>query len=170
MAMTYQWKPNSRFPIGAQIAAERLREIQKAAGGITPRAVVDDARSDNSPLHKCFEWNDEKAADAHRLQQARQLIGALVVAKIEDAPMLRETRAFVNVTTDEQKYVPIEVAMTVPDLRAEVIGRAKAEIQRWRDRYASYAEFGKVTQAIDDLFAEEQSATAPGTARRRGAG
>jgi hypothetical protein len=164
--MIYQWKSGSRYSIGAQIAAERLKEIGERAGGITPRNVVDDARSDNSPLHKCFEWNDAKAADEYRLEQARGLIGSLVVVKVNDAPVLRETRAFLHVSVDTPQYVPTEVALSTPDMRAEILQRAKEEIIRWKDRYSAYAEFGKVVEVIDTLFSEEQSEKRPARVRR----
>jgi len=109
--MIYQWKADARFSIGANIAAERLSKIRKQNGGITPRAVVDDAVDPKSPLHPCFEWSDDKAADAHRLWQARKLIGSIVVAEMNDEPLGREVRAFIHVTVDSPRYEPVEVAM-----------------------------------------------------------
>lgn len=155
MGMTYQWKPDSRYPIGAQIAAERLAEIKSDRGSLTPRYVVDDAASNNSPLHRCFEWDDDKAADNYRLDQARKLIGSIVVAKIDDTPVKKETRAFVHSTVYGNQYVPIEVAMSRPDMRAETLGRAKQEIALWRSRYAAYQEFANLHAEIDSLLVTE---------------
>lgn len=165
MAMAYQWKPGTRYSVGAQIAAERLKEIGARAGGITPRAVVDDARSNNSPLHKCFEWDDGKAADEYRLGQARSLIGALVVVRVDDAPVLKETRAFLHVSVESPQYVPTEVALSVPDMRAEILARAQAEIIRWKANYSAYAEFAKVVSAIDEVLGERPEKR-PGKAGR----
>lgn len=153
MGMVYEWKTDSRFPIGAQIAAERLQHIKRKSGEITPRNVVDDARSHNSPLHRCFEWNNEKAADNYRLSQARKLIGAIVVAQVDDAPVKRETRAFVNLQSSGAGYEPIEVAMSNADMRAEVLAKAKQEIALWRARYSAYDEFSKLHSAIGELLA-----------------
>lgn len=147
--MIYQWRADSRFPIGATIAAERLGQIKKQNGEITPRAVVDDAASPKSPLHPCFEWDDDKAADAHRLWQARKLIGSIVVAEINDEPVKRETRAFVHVTADSPRYEPIQVAMRSELMREEIINRAWQEIKAWRARYAAYQEFAEIVDAID---------------------
>jgi len=166
MTMVYQWKAGSRYSVGAQVAAERLHQIGASAGGITPRAVVDDARSDNSPLHKCFEWDNAKAADEHRLLQARSMIGSLVVVKVNDAPVLRETRAFLHVSVESPQYVPTEVALSTPDMRAEILARATDEIIRWKDRYSAYSEFGKVVEVIDTLFSEEQPEKRPARVRR----
>lgn len=152
MSMIYEWKADSRFPIGAQIAAERLKKIKAQSGELTPRAVVDDASSPRSPLHPCFEWNDEKAADNYRLSQARKLIGSIVVAEIDDMPINLETRAFVHVTVDSgARYEAIEVAMADSSMRNEVIEKAKREIKLWRARYAAYEEFADLVNRIDAL-------------------
>lgn len=158
MSMTYQWKSNSRFPIGAQIAAERLSMIRDNMGVITPRHVVDDATSDNSPLHKCFEWDDTKAADNYRLGQARGLIGALIVAQVDDAPVKKETRAFVHIENSGARYEPIQVAMAHGDMRAEVLSRAQHEIKMWRARYSALSEFAEIHSKIDELLAVDKAA------------
>lgn len=149
MAMIYQWRADSRFPVGATIAAERLSKIKKDVGEITPRAVVDDASSPKSPLHPCFEWDDDKAADAHRLWQARKLIGSIVVAEVNDEPLKRETRAFVHVAAESPRYEPIQVAMRNQEMRDEIIDRAWREIKMWRARYAAYQEFAEIVDTID---------------------
>jgi hypothetical protein len=149
--MIYQWRPDSRFPVGAQIAAERLHTIRVANGELTPRGVVDDAANPRSPLHPCFEWDDERAADSHRLWQARKLMGSIVVAEYADAPLVNETRAFVHVTLEDPQYVPIEVAMTNVDMREEILDRARKEIRVWRQRYAAYEEFASLVNAIDEV-------------------
>lgn len=61
--------------------AARLAEIAKEHGGrLTPAAVVADARSQNSVLHDCFEWDDTKAASQWRIEQARALISSITVS------------------------------------------------------------------------------------------
>ena len=46
--------------------------------------VVDDARDPESPLHKHFEWDDEIAASAYRIDKARAIIRSVkVVVKNE---------------------------------------------------------------------------------------
>ena len=54
---------------------ERLERIRMRAKGIlTPAAVVADARSESSPLHSQFTWDDSEAARLRRLDEARMLI------------------------------------------------------------------------------------------------
>lgn len=59
---------------------ERLQRLAELGGGVlTPDAVVNDAKSAKSPLHRYFEWDDKKAADRYRLEQARELIRSVKV-------------------------------------------------------------------------------------------
>jgi len=54
---------------------KRLARISGLNGGrLTPDAIVDDAKSHDSPLHEHFEWDDSVAAGKFRIDQARGLI------------------------------------------------------------------------------------------------
>ena len=90
--------------------------------------------SDNSPLHRCFEWDNDRAADSYRIDQARKLIGSIVVAQIDDRPVNKEARAFVHIESGSHRYEPIQVAMASVDMRAEVLAKAQQEIKMWRAR------------------------------------
>ncbi len=153
MGMIYKWRSDSRFPIGAQIAAERLNGIKAVHGELTPQVVVEDASNVGSPLHRCFEWNDDKAAHQFRLSQARKLIGSIVVAQIEDRPLGEEVRAFVHLTAEASRYEAVEVVMRNVDMRGEVLDRARREIALWRARYAAYDEFAMLIAEIDRVTA-----------------
>jgi len=54
--------------------AQELKKLEDKAGALTPEQVVAAAEDTKSPLHKYFEWDDNKAAHAHRIGQARELI------------------------------------------------------------------------------------------------
>lgn len=152
MGMVYQWRKDSRFSVDAQVAGDRLQLIREELGEITPRAVVDDARGDNSPLHSCFDWDDATAAEAHRVHTARQLIGSLMVVSVDSKPVHRETRAFVHIAADASpRYEPIEVVIRDPDMREEMLRQGRIEIKRWRERYSAYQEFAALFPLVDAL-------------------
>ena len=46
----------------------------------TPANIVKKAKSQKSAMHKCFTWEEGKAAEQWRLQEARQMVNHLVVA------------------------------------------------------------------------------------------
>ena len=57
-----------------------LRALEDAQGRLTPDAVVNAARDSENPLHPHFEWDDTKAAEAHRRNQARTLIKTVTLS------------------------------------------------------------------------------------------
>src|SRR3954451_3006050 len=44
-----------------------------AAGKSKPRDIVEAARPEASPLHRYFEWNDQRAAEGFRQMQAGRM-------------------------------------------------------------------------------------------------
>jgi hypothetical protein len=152
MAMVYQWKKGSHAPkIEAQIAGEELERIRVRNNGRLENAdVVTEARTKTSPLHSAFEWNDRKAAEAHRLTQAGELIRSIDVVMEKASGDTTPIRAFVSVKRDEDRsYTSVQHALSDEELRAQVVAQAWAELEAWRKRYAELVEFAKVFALIE---------------------
>lgn len=78
-----------------ETAADVLRDVAQANGGeLRPGDVVDAARDEESPIHAWFEWDDSTAAEAYRVDQARDLIKSVRVIR-DDRP---EEPVFVHVS------------------------------------------------------------------------
>lgn len=60
--------------------------IEQRDGALSPRAVVDEARSESSPLHPYFEWDDHRAAQSYRIGQAKTLTRSVVMVEKIAAP------------------------------------------------------------------------------------
>lgn len=56
----------------------------EVSGRLTPEAVVEDAKREDSPLHGFFKWDLEAAAELHWLDRARQLIRAVKVVIVRN--------------------------------------------------------------------------------------
>ena len=56
---------------------ELIRQAHPA-GALDPADVVAFARSENTVLHSRFEWDDSKAGELYRLEQARKIIRVVV--------------------------------------------------------------------------------------------
>lgn len=144
--------------VSAQTAGKELEKIEARNGEITPIAVVEAARPEDSVLHKCFEWNDEKAAEQYRLSQARNLIRCIVVKPESNSKTKKPIRMFVNQnpTDDGQirqgSYINYRSAFENPDSRAVVLANAKHELQVFRSKYAQLSELSKVFSAIDETL------------------
>lgn len=153
--MIYRWREAAHIRgVEAQAAGEHLERLRKKNHGLTARVVVSDARDKKSVLHPAFEWNDRKAAEAFRLGQARHLIASVVVVR-DDKTAAEPIRAFVVVENDgEQTYTSINVALTDPTMRAQVLARARTELEQWRTRYQELEEFAAVFSVIDKTVSE----------------
>ena len=146
----YGKKPHVNIKVRAQVAGERLELIRvKHAGRLTAEMVVLDAKPKQSPLHDAFQWDDTKAAAAHRLWQASYLIRSITVI-VEKSPTNRPVRAFVHFErpSGESHYKSVVEVMSSADLRAEMLNRALKEAEEWQQRYKDLDELAGVFAAI----------------------
>jgi len=130
-------------------------------GYVLPEDVLARAEDPDNPLHHHFEWDDEAAAQQHRLKQARNLIQSIEIRPVveEGADENGNVRAFISirqeVINDEGEevernvYVPTERAMKDEDTRALVLERILFEMDTFRRKYDNYTEFAAVFAAID---------------------
>ena len=115
---------------------------------ISAKEIVEKAKDPNSELHKCFEWDDKKAAEKWRLQQARVLICNLVfeIPDEEDTPV----RAF-YITTEKEDYKPTKLILQQPDEYKILLNNAKAELQTFKRKYKILQELAEIFEKIDEL-------------------
>lgn len=155
MGMVYQWKDGAHVSIDAQAAGEEMERIRvRQNGRLDQESVVEAARKPKSPLHPHFEWDDSKAANAFRLEQASYLIRSIAVTV--EKPNGNETpvRAFVSVKREEDRsYTSIQHALSDEELRAQVVAQAWAELEAWRKRYAELQEFAALFATIEQARA-----------------
>ena len=161
----FEFAQGARFQAGAEKAdpnavGQHLEIIrQQCKGEITPEDVVNDARSDNSPLHSFFNWDDSSAAQQFRLGQARGLIRAVVAVYVrEDGPAVRQ-KYLVHIPEGETSHYRESVhAMSQPRTRQLVLERAWAELVQWRKKYADLNEFAALIPTIEQIGEELQKA------------
>lgn len=153
----YEWAEGTRVK-GADdadpnIVGKHLDLLRKHSHGeLTPEDVVKDARRNNSPLHRFFEWNDTKAAEQHRLAQARGLIRAVVAIYVAPDKPARKMRAFVHINEPgAQHYRATDHAMSQTRTREIVVRQAWREFQAWRRRYEEIDEFARLFEEADKL-------------------
>ena len=121
-----------------QQIGEALEEIRLGNGGqLHPGAVVESARDAKSPLHSHFEWDDRKAAELHRMDQARALIRSIRVIDDED----RVRPAFLSIRADDGVgYRRFADVVSSPDLRQRLLEQAQRDLDAWTQRYRELRE------------------------------
>jgi hypothetical protein len=143
--MIFEWKEGSSFNADANKIGFELKEI---GDKISPDDVVEKAKNEKSELNKCFEWDNNVAAESYRRDQARKLLRSIVIVKqnenddeIPERQNVNFTiRAYENVTcgNDGRKYVETEKILQNQDWREELfmeilkeIGSLKRKIQKY---------------------------------------
>jgi len=151
--MVYQWAAGTRSRIDAQVAGDCLESLrQRLSGEIRPADVVNEARSNRSPIHDGFEWDDARAAQANRIDQAKYMLRHINV-EIQPTDDQDPTfiRAFCSVEPAEPRYVSITDALKDPISRQELVAKALAEAFSWRRRYQQLDELARVFRALDEV-------------------
>lgn len=116
---------------------------------ITPSNVVDYARNENTELHKCFEWDNDIAAEKYRFEQAKLVIRSIVV-RSDDEEDDTQIRAL-QITTTANVYEPTRVFLQKPDEYKALLKRAKQELQAFKKRYQILSEMEAIFNEIDKL-------------------
>ena len=150
-------------PEQREAVKKRLIEIEEANGGrLTPDAVVRDAKRKDSPLHSCFEWDVKKAAAAHWIEQARDLITSIrIVVKTDHTNVsavyyVRDPAA----KSGEQGYVSVTKVRTDADMAREVLvaefGRVADMLRRARELAAALEAQSEVEALLQGVVGLRQ--------------
>ena len=142
----YRWVTGSHIRGSAQAAGEECAKLEMR-GELTPKALVDESRPEDAPLHDMFNWNDEEAAELYRQTQAQYIIRSIEVVAVGDS---KPVKAFVSVQTvgKSRIYQNTEVALSIPDTRDQVLQAALAELRAFERKYGRLEELADVITAI----------------------
>ena len=125
----FAFRDGYRTPKGlkADDAAKALEDVRGACGVLTAENVVNAARAKDNPLHKAFEWNDGKAAEQYRLQQANSLIRCVVIIEEKQEPFRYFTLAAPG-EGEKATYLPTTMLVQKPDLLQDGLARLRREL------------------------------------------
>lgn len=137
------------FKADAQKVAD---EISSIGLSVKPEEIVDKARDENTELHKCFEWDDTKAAEKYRVYQARQIVCHLIIREVNDEPQKREVRFFYK-TDNQEGYKPVSYIMRNEDEYHKLLDRALTELKAFQRKYSTLKELDGLFEAINELTA-----------------
>lgn len=137
--------------IGSALA--KIAEQQK--GRLTPPAVVEAARDARHPLHKYFEWDNEIAAEAYRLDQARVLIRSVRIVGDDDA---EPAPAFLSVADKGgTSYRTFAEVMDSADLQNTVLAAAERDLAAFEKRYRQLADICEVIRDAREKIAARRA-------------
>ena len=114
---------------------EEFEQIKKTHGGkFGPRDVVEYARSNkNTELHSRFEWDDKKAGEAYRIEQARGIIQSLKITIVERETEIVSIREYSSLTTDRDgdgSYRSTVQILSDEEMKAQLLDDIQMELVR----------------------------------------
>jgi hypothetical protein len=124
--------------------------------GLSAESILEEAKHKTNVLHDLFCWDNTKAANLWRMQQARVFINEIKI--IIDS---KEYYAFENVkiavtsdgTTSIREYKSREEIITNEELRKQIIESAYSQLVYWKNKYENYKfpEFENVISEINSI-------------------
>lgn len=160
----YAWKRGA-IPVKPATAAQELHRIAERDGDVSPAAVVKAATPKGAPLHPAFEWDNKKAAELYREDQARYLMRQLVVVYRDAGGEQQQTRAMVRLTVHElvededepagpMRYLPIQRVLADEGMTRDYIAQAREELRAFQSKYRDVQALASTVAAIDPLVAQ----------------
>ena len=127
----YYARPGATFKQGqAQLVGETLAKMKEETK-LTPDVIVSEAKKKANPLHKFFEWNDGKAAQKYRLQQARDMIAGVTEVIIIQGTESKQ-RSFFSVGNrhkSKAEYVTIREAISKKPYRDQLLTQIISQLE-----------------------------------------
>ena len=135
--MVYKWKDGVCFKADAGKCKAEIDTLQEK----TRDNVVSLAHNRKTELHKCFEWNDVKAAEKHRLDQAGEVLRSIVfVSVIQDEEV--SIRAYERESAENKSaYRDVMESINDESFRQIIINRVKRDIESMKNVANSYQRF-----------------------------
>lgn len=125
-------------------------------GVLNAEDLVRVAENPATPVHRYFEWDDAKAANAYRVSQARHILRA-IVTRVND----HEIPSFHSVLIDDERsYASLDQCVNAPSLWNQVLQKALDEAEIWAERYKSYQELAPIREAIEEKKQEYRNESA----------
>jgi hypothetical protein len=103
--------------------------------------IIEKARDPKTELHKCYEWNKDKAFETYLRSQTRYICNHLRVTYTnpETQKVELEVSYYTSVKTETgRRYVPTVDSMQQPQLKELVIAEAIQYFEKARDKLQMY--------------------------------
>lgn len=155
----------------AQRYGQELSALEEQNKILTPKFVVNAARSKKSPLHDWFTWDNAIAAEKQRNREAGHMIRSIAVKVIKPAGGEDEIRFLHNVTVTEpdsdikgmRGYISAVRVFADEDQAAQLCSDALRNLRAYARKYGQYSDlaprlgeaFEYVQRAIDTLIDSE---------------
>lgn len=147
--ITATWGTRS-FKADATKCASEIMEICEKMESATPQQILEKARDESTELHKCFTWDDSKAAEKYRTFEARQVVCCLKIVeqKPDKEPEATPIRVFYK-TGNDSGYKPTQLILKQPDEYKALVERCRKELLTIKQKFHNINEFDEIWELIN---------------------
>lgn len=157
MTKKYEWGLASFAKgINPNEAVKELGKIEKSYGSLTPEHILDAALPEASLFHSLFTWDDAKAANQYRLEQARRILNNVRVTIIADGqprviPVYEVVRfdggnVYKHIDSFSVEDVEVVKTRTVRDLNA-----LRQKLSLYKQFEVAVNKLGEVVEEISNI-------------------
>ena len=126
-------------------------ELKSLGEGYTPEDVLNLAEDPNTELHKCFTWDDTKAARLYRLHEARVICSSLKVT-VERKEGVTQQYRVIQHDEGDRVYRPVIFTVRNEDRYERLLSQALKELESFKVRYAEIVELQSVIDEIEKVL------------------
>ena len=147
----YDWDhPWNVKGLTASIAVQTFEKVKKEYGNLTPENLVSHSQNPNSYLHPLFEWDNDKAAHSHRIQQARLIINNVKITILSDGES-KSIGAYEIVRTESEAGYKNITTFTQSDIEYVKEATMKTLIQV-STKMKTYRQFNEVVFELNKVI------------------
>ena len=138
--MVYQWKDGACFKADANKCKAEIDALPEN----TRKNIVAFARNRKTELHKCFEWNDTKAAEKYRLNQAGEIQRSIILVSVNQKGEEAWVRVYEKAADSKNSpYRDVSGAINDNFFRQIIINRVTRNIKELEYTLKAYQRFFK---------------------------
>lgn len=156
--MQVQYEPKSKKlqERKSAVVESEIKRLYDKHGSVSPQLLVEAGRDPDSPLHKYFEWNNDRAAEKFRLGQAYSMIQAskFVAYLVENGNKTPEVKQGVAVrkllpTLERGSFKMRNEVLEETESRQLLIERKLAVLRSWCKSTVDIEELRHVRELIE---------------------
>jgi hypothetical protein len=154
MSKKCRYREGVSFPADPKDVYEVLQKVKRANGGrIEPDKVTEAARPEESPIHCCYPWDNDIAAEYWRDHISKQLIRSVEIVVIRESSPQPAQSAYIGVGSAKTGscYMSRGEAMSNAEIRQRVVMGVFHQLMGFRRRYGDLTELAPVWAALDEV-------------------
>ena len=148
-----RWHPAVENLYADTDADKVAREIASLGENVEEADIVNKARDEKTELHKCFEWDDTKAAEKYRETQAKHVVRSIYLVRKPEEEEPEEEKVFMvrafSHTDGSAGYSQTVHVIKNEDRYQLLLEQAHEELRAFKRKYECLTELKPILDLID---------------------